>query len=409
MKRRKLLQQASLLTAGGIISMGSWVARGLANTANTNHRKRLIVIFLRGGIDGLNVVVPYQEADYYQARPRIAIPRTGEKGGVLDLDGYFGLHPALADLMPLWKQKSLAFVHASGSPDSTRSHFDAQDYMESGTPGIKSTDDGWMNRLLGTIPKEIPTQAVNMGTTTPRILSGQMPVANLPMGRNYNHKLPVDRPQIDAAFDQLYRGNNAINLAYQEGSEARKILLAELKEEMMAANRGAPPSSKFVGDSRKLAKLMVGDAKTQLAFLALGGWDTHVNQGGSQGQLARKLKPIGQGLATLVKALEPIYANTVIVVMSEFGRTLAENGNKGTDHGHGNVMWVLGGGVRGGKVYGEWPGLAESQLYEKRDLAVTTDFREVLMPVLREHMEIGDSNLAQIFPGFTSNQSLGLL
>ncbi|NET07059.1 MAG: DUF1501 domain-containing protein [Symploca sp. SIO2B6] len=408
MNRRKFIQLASLIATSGIVSIGThgWAAKGFAQTKN---RKRLIVIFLRGGIDGLNVVVPYREAAYYEARPRIAIPAPTEQGGALDLDGHFGLHPALADLMPLWQQGTLAFIHASGSPDPTRSHFDAQDYIESGTPGVKTTQEGWMNRLLATIPKGRPTQAVNMGGTTPRILLGKMPVANLPMGRISNRSLPVDRPLINAAFDSLYSGSDQLSLAYREGRQAREILLAELASEMKKADRGAPPPAKFVRDSRKLARLMVGDAKTQLAFLALGGWDTHVNQGSSKGQLAGKLKQLGQGLANLVKELGSVYSDTAIVVISEFGRTFRENGNAGTDHGHGNAIWLLGGSIRGGEVYGEWPGLADSQLFQGRDLEITTDFREVLAPILEEHLQIGDSNLAKVFPGYMPHQRLRLL
>ncbi len=400
MNRRKFLQNVSLLATASFIPIGvhGWAARGIAQN---NNRKRLIVIFLRGGIDGLKVIVPYRESAYYEARPTISIPPPGEEKGVLDLDGRFGLHPALADLMPLWQQRSLAFIHACGSPDPTRSHFDAQDYMESGTPGVKKTEDGWMNRLLAVLPKGRPTQAVNLGSTTPRILVGKMSVANLPRGRQANRKLPVDRPLIHAAFDRLYSGNDPLSLAYQEGQQAREILLAELEAEMLESSRGAPSPVNFVSDARKLAKLMVGDAKTQLAFLALGGWDTHVNQ---TGQLNRHLSSLGEGLTTLVRELGSVYSDTAIAVISEFGRTVGENGNGGTDHGHGNVIWVLGGAIRGGKVYGEWPGLAQSQLYQGRDLAIATDFRDAIASLLVQQMQIEASNLTQIFPGYVPNR-----
>ncbi|MDJ0553257.1 MAG: DUF1501 domain-containing protein [Microcoleaceae cyanobacterium MO_207.B10] len=408
MKRRKFLQLASLLSASGIISVGShgWVAKGLAQT---NNRKRLIVVFLRGGVDGLNIVVPHQEENYYDARPKIAIPVPGEADGVINLDDQFGLHPALADIMPLWKNRSLAFVHACGLNNDTRSHFDAQYYMETGVPGNKKTTDGWMNRLLGNLPKDKPTQAVNLGDTPPRILVGEMPVASLPTGRKSSRRLPIDRPQINQAFDNLYTGNDELSRVYQEGRQARDLLLADLEKEMEEASGGAPPPRGFAGDAKNLAQIMVGDSKTQLGFLALGGWDTHVNQGNSQGPLARKLKPLGEGLATLVQELGPLYSDTMILVMSEFGRTVKENGNGGTDHGHGNVMWVLGGDVRGGQVYGEWPGLDESELYQKRDLAVTTDFRDAIATVLEGHLGVNQNQLAQIFPGNSPYQRLALL
>ena len=408
MKRRKFLQLASLLSASGIISVGShgWVAKGLAQT---NNRKRLIVIFLRGGIDGLNVVIPHQEDVYYDVRPKIAIPAPGEENGAINLDGQFGLHPALADIMPLWQNRSLAFIHACGLNNDTRSHFDAQYYTETGIPGNKKIPDGWMNRLLANLPKDRPTQAVNLGDTPPRILMGKMPVASLPSGRKSTRGLPIDRPKIYAAFDRLYSGNDELSRVYQEGRQARDLLLADLEKEMEAASGGAPPPKGFAGDAKNLAQIMVGDSKTQLGFLALGNWDTHVNQGSSQGALARRLKPLGKGLVTLVQELGSLYSDTVILVMSEFGRTVKENGNGGTDHGHGNVMWVLGGGLRGGQVYGQWPGLDESELFQKRDLAVTTDFRNVISSVLEQHLGFNQSQIAQVFPGYYYNQRLLLL
>jgi uncharacterized protein (DUF1501 family) len=405
MQRRKFCQQAALMTGASLIPLGinGWAARSVAQTDSP---PRLIVIFLRGAVDGLNVVVPYQEPDYYDARPTLALPAPGRDQGVLDLEGNFGLNPVLGKLMPLWQQKSLAFVHACGSPDPTRSHFDGQDYMESGTPGLKKTQGGWMNRLLAELPKGTPTQAINVGSTTPLILAGSMPIANLPTGKKAERGLAIDRPDNQEAFDRLYRGNDVLSLAYQEGMKARRILLTEFKSEMLNSAQGAPLPDNFSGDARKLAKLMVGDARTQLAFLALGGWDTHVNQ---EGQLAKNLKNLAEGLTTLVRELGSVYSNTAIVVMSEFGRTVRENGNRGTDHGHGNVMWLLGGRIRGGKVYGQWPGLEASQLFEGRDLAITTDFRDVLSTVLQQHMQISTAKLHQIFPGFSPSQTLSLL
>ena len=409
MNRRKFLQQVGIASTSAVVLVGShaWAARGTISNSGTNP-KRLITIFLRGAVDGLNVVVPYGEKEYYDARPRIAIPRPSENGGVLDLDGHFGLHPALISLMPLWKQGSLAFVDACGSPDPTRSHFDAQDFMESGTPGVKSTPDGWMNRLLATLPNHTAVQAVNLGDTTPRILSGQMNVASFPLGRSAS-SLPLDRPQIGAAFDRLYAGNDTLSQAYQEGRKARKALLSDLDVEMKTANNGAPLPVGFTSDAQKLAKLMVRDSSIELAFMALGGWDTHVNQGSSQGQLAGRLKALGDGLATLVQGLGPVYQDTAIVVMSEFGRTVHENGDGGTDHGHGNVMWLLGGGIKGGKVYGEWPGLSNTQLYQGRDLAISTDFRDVIVSLLESHLQLDDTKIHQVFPGYTPNQKIDVV
>ena len=405
MKRRKLLQTASLAAAGMLTPIGwnSWVAKGMAQPKN---RQRLVVIFLRGAVDGLNVLVPHQEDNYYAARPTIAVPYPGKKDGVIDLDGFFGLHPALADLVPLWKQNNLAFIHACGSPDETRSHFDAQDYMETGTPGIKTTDDGWMNRLLAILPQDRPTQALNVGNTTPRILEGAMSIASISPGKNSARILPVDRPHVSRAFDLLYNQDDPLSKAYQQGRRAREIILAELNAEMVSSSRGAPTADLFVDDAIEVARLMVGSARTQLAFMEIGGWDTHINQKNS---LNRSLKSLGKGLATLAQKLKPIYSDTVIVVMSEFGRTVKENGNGGTDHGHGNVLWLLGGGVRGGKVHGNWLGLNESDLYQQRDVPVTTDFREAIATILTQHMQVSNSNLGQIFPGYQMSGNLNLL
>jgi uncharacterized protein (DUF1501 family) len=402
MKRRQLLH-SGIASAATLVTVGThgWFTRSQASsTLSARNPKRLIVIFLRGAVDGLNVVVPYHDPAYYAARPAIAIPKPGQSNGALDLDGRFGLHPALDAVYPLWQQGNLAFVHSSGSPDSTRSHFEAQDMMERGTLGAPNVHDGWMNRLLGSLSGRNPIQAVNVGNATPRILSGRMSVATLGLGRGSATPISLDRPQISAAFDRLYADNGSLSQAYQEGRVARTALLENLETEMKQASNGAPLPNGFASDAQRLAQIMKRDSRVVLAFMALGGWDTHVNQGGSQGQLARNLAQLGKGLATLQSTLGPIYADTTILVMSEFGRTVHENGNRGTDHGHGNVMWVLGGSVKGGKVYGEWRGLGREQLYQARDLAVTTDFRDVIATVLERHLKLPDPKLSQILPSY---------
>lgn len=409
MNRRKFLQQLGLLSGGTLVGIGThgWAARSATSSSKP---KRLIVVFLRGAVDGLNVVIPHSQSAYYDARSLIAIAPPNEKNGAINLDdGSFGLHPALNSVMPLWKQGSLAFVHACGSPDATRSHFDAQDYMESGTPGIKTTQDGWMNRLLSLMPSQSPIQAVNVGATMPRILTGGKSVATLPGSREANRPLPIDRPMISEAFNQLYSGNDKLSKAYQEARAARQQIMADFDQEMMQANNGAASPSGFARDTQQLARLMVKDSSVQLAFMALGGWDTHVNQGGVTGQLARNLKSLGEGLATLSQGLGSVYADTAVVVMSEFGRTVHENGNGGTDHGHGNVMWLMGGAIKGGKVYGQWPGLSQAQLHEGRDLAVTTDFRDVITSVLSRHLQLDGGKINQIFPNYSPKLVIGVV
>ena len=396
MARPEFIRAATLAASGAIIfGPHAWLAR--ASSAVNNH-KRLVLVFLRGAIDGLNVVVPYDDGNYYENRPSIALPRTGERA-VRDLDGYFGLNPALDSLMPAWKEGTLAFVHSCGSPDPTRSHFDAQDYMESGTPGIRTTSDGWMNRTLAALPgPHQPTEALSLGAVLPGILTGLSPVANIPLGRGAARPMPLDNPRIEGAFDRLYDGRDPLSKAYQEGRLARQKLLGELMQDMAEADKGAAGPEGFPNDAARLAWLIQRDSSVRLAFISLGGWDTHVNQGSISGQLANHLKPLGDGLAGFAKRLGPAYDDTVIIVISEFGRTVRENGNGGTDHGHGNVMWVMDGPVRGHRVYGQWLGLSPSDLYQERDLAVTTDFREPIAQVLRNHLGLSGPAIRQIFP-----------
>ena len=398
MQRRDFLHA---LSAGAALMLplgkSSWAATS-ADARPT--RNKLIVIMLRGAVDGLNVVAPVGDANYARLRPTIGLGLPGTPNGALDLDGYFGLHPALAPLMPLWQQKKLAFVHASGSPDPTRSHFDAQDYMESATPGRKSTPDGWMNRLVANLPGAAsPSRALSIGPVMPRILSGPAAAMNLANGASGVKANVLDKPAVAAAFDQLYAGDSRVARVYADGKDAhRDMMSAAEHREMQAADNGAPLPNGFPDDAARLAQLMRNEAKIQLAFVALGGWDTHASQGAGTGQLANRLAPLAQGLAVLAQRLGPLFDDTTIVVMSEFGRTARENGNGGTDHGHGNVMWVLGGGVAGGKVLGEWNGVGDAALNEGRDLPVTTDFRSVLAQVAEKHLRLGDKQLVQLFP-----------
>lgn len=403
MQRRNFLHSLAIGTSL-VVPLGgnAWAATGDHATG-----KKLIVIMLRGAVDGLNVVAPVADQNYLRLRPTIGLGMPGTEGGAIDLDGYFGLHPSLAMLQPLWQQKKLAFVHASGSPDATRSHFDAQDYMESGTPGRKNTPDGWMNRLVSALPGvSTPSRALSIGPVMPRILAGTAAAVNLPTGKSGAKANILDRPAIGKAFDQMYAGHAGFQTAYMDGKNAHKeIMTASMAGEQQMADGGAPLPNGFPDDAAHLAKLMRNNPKMQLAFVALGGWDTHANQGAGKGQLANRLAPLGQGLAVLAERLGPMFNDTTIVVMSEFGRTARENGNGGTDHGHGNVMWLLGGGVAGGKVHGDWRGVGDSALNEGRDLPVTTDFRSVLAQVCERHLLLDDQNLARIFPAMPARMA----
>jgi uncharacterized protein (DUF1501 family) len=371
---------------------------------------RMVVVFLRGAVDGMNVVVPHGDPAYYQARPTIAVARPGSPNGAIDLTGYFGLHPALRALHPYWKSGQLAFVHAAGSPDPSRSHFEAQDYMETGTPGQHAVRDGWLNRMLGVLPRtDSPVQALTVGEALPRILTGPQVVANMPTGRNAAHATVLDRPTVNRVFGALYAEDPVLGKAYRDGLAARQTLMAEMSDEQRMADNGAPLPNGLSLDTARLGRLMRGDPRIRLSFLAVGGWDTHIGQGSGSGQLANRLAPLAEGLATLAAELGPAFNDTVIVVVSEFGRTFHENGNGGTDHGHGNAIWLLGGNVRGGRIYGHWPGLTPAELHEGRDLAVTTDFRTVLAVLSEQHMRIGDAALRQLFPGFTVSSPPNIL
>ncbi|MBK9145420.1 MAG: DUF1501 domain-containing protein [Candidatus Melainabacteria bacterium] len=403
MKRRDFLRASALASLSAIYpglhpGISGWA---YSSGKDSPGSKKLVVIFLRGAADGLNVVIPYGDPAYYNARPTIAVARPGETDGALDLDGHFGLHPQLEPLMKYWQDGSLAFVHCSGSPDPTRSHFDAQDYMESGCPGRKVVSSGWLNRLLTVLPSTRSSiRAINVGSTMPRILQGPVSVASFAPARAGRPSV-ADRPFISAAFEKMYAArDDSLGVAFREGMESHRTLKSKFDQEMTAANKGAPQAANFKGFGSQLGKLFGEDRTTQVAFVALGGWDTHVNQGAGKGQLANHLGVLGKGLADLARGLGPQYRDTVILVISEFGRTVNENGNGGTDHGHGNVMFVMGGGIRGGKVYGQWQGLDRGKLFEGRDLPVTTDFRSVIGQAAHEHMSIATADLGKILPDF---------
>ena len=395
------------LTWGGSASLaatrGAWA---LISPSDVTSTKRLIVVFMRGAVDGLSLVVPYNEANYYRLRSAIAIGKPGSAEGGFDLDGHFGLHPALAPLMPFWKEGSLAFVHAAGSPDPTRSHFDGQDYIESGTPGNKATADGWLNRLQGVLPateevRVAPTRAISVGALLPTIFKGHNRVTTIASGATAVRPTVLDKPNVSKAFEAIYNGDPGMGAMFANYLAVRSDVVAAIDHadpEIMAANNGAPSSYAFTGDAARLGTLMRRDPRVQLGFLAVSGWDTHANQGGVRGQLSGLLIPFAEGMSALARSLGPTYAETTIVVLSEFGRTVAQNGNGGTDHGHGNVIWLMGGPVAGGKVHGEWPGLDDAALHEARDLAIATDYRTVLAQVCERHLGLADVDLSEVFP-----------
>ena len=407
------------LKGGGVAMLGfsampSFLTRAL-QAATQPSRKVLVVVFQRGAMDGLNAVVPYGERNYYAMRPSIAIPApNGGTNAAIDLDGFFGVHPSLEPLVPLFHEKQLAIVHAAGSPDTTRSHFDAQDYMESGTPGVKSTEDGWLNRYLQKqeVEEATPFRAVSMGPQMSRTLRGSVPALAIPDIRQFQVLAPVQMGgAMSNGFEALYAQtvDQALHGTGQETFEA-VAMLKKVREQIYAPENGAEyPKGKFGQTMQQVAQLIKADVGVEVAFVDIGGWDHHVNEGGVQGQLGNVLREFGGSLAAFHKDMGAQMADVTVVTMSEFGRTAAENGNRGTDHGHANCMFAFGGDVRGGKVYGRWPGLDRAHLYEGRDLAVTTDFRAVLGEVVSRHL--GTTDMSYVFPGFRYDprQSLGLV
>lgn len=389
MNRRIFLKTSGLVLAGTALTPGVFARMALSST--TKGRKTLVTIFQRGAVDGLNMIVPYAESGYYTARPSIAIPRPGKEGGALDLDGFFGAHPALAPLIPYFKDKSAAFIHAAGSPDSTRSHFDAQDFMESGTPGVKSTRDGFLARALDGKSNRSPLSAVSMTSSLPRILAGSADAIAMTDISRFSVSQNADR------FEQMYASS------VSEAFEASKILAAAGPSNLAPANGAEYPRTSLGNALKQIAQLIRSNVGLEVAFADVDGWDTHAGQGGSNGQLANNLRQFASAIAAFAKDLGSRMSDVVLVTTSEFGRTVRENGNRGTDHGHGTVMMTLGGSIKGGKVYGRWPGL--SSLYEGRDLAVTTDFRDVFASILTTHLGVTD--IKRVFPHYEAKAVFG--
>ncbi len=399
--RRFFLRNGALALAGTTAIPSFLVRSVLAETA-ANRKGRLVVVFQRGAVDGLNVVVPYREKNYYAMRPTIGIPANR----VLDLDGFFGLHPSLASLQPLYRGGHLAVIHAAGSPDMTRSHFDAQDYMESGTPGVKSTPDGWLNRALQAEDlrhtcEHTAFRALALGAQVPRTLAGKVPALALGNVNNFAVGGHVEAPLSPAAgaFEAMYSdsGDSIFHSTGEATFAAVKMLRAADPAQYEPTAGAEYPNSEFGDNMRQIAQLLKANLGVEAAFTDVSGWDTHQNQGAVEGQLSNRLRDFSDSIAAFWRDLGDRAEDVTLVTMSEFGRTARQNGTGGTDHGHANVMFVLGGRVLGGSVSGRWPGLAEHQLNEGRDLAVTTDFRAVLGEVVSK--SIGASNFELVFPG----------
>jgi uncharacterized protein (DUF1501 family) len=395
---RRAFMRGGAMAVVGTAAIPAFLTRSVMAQAGSAQAqgKKLVVIFQRGAADGLNVVVPYREPSYYEYRPNIGIPQNA----VIDLDGFFGLHPAMAPLKPLWEQRHLAIVHASGSPDPSRSHFDAQDFMESGTPGLKATPDGWLNRALQAEDlacpdcARTPFRAVALGPEVPRTLEGRIQAVALDNIRDFGVQSAPAASGFAAMYDEST--DSVLHGTGQETFAAVKMLKAADPTKYTPAAGAEYPGGAFGNSLKQIAQLLKANLGVEAAFADIGGWDTHQNQGNVDGQLAGRLREFSAGLAAFWTDMGDQAGDIVVVTMSEFGRTCRQNGTGGTDHGHANVMFVLGGPVQGGKVYGRWPGLSPEQLYEGRDLAITTDFRQVLGEAA--YKTLSARNLEVVFP-----------
>jgi uncharacterized protein (DUF1501 family) len=401
MLTRRVFMRGSALVMAGMGTAPSWLAR--AAEATGGKKKILVAIFQRGAADGLNIVVPFADKNYYKLRPSIAVPVPGGQNGSIDLDGMFALHPQLKDLKPLWDKKQLAIVQATGSPDPSRSHFDAQDYMESGTPG-KTMEDGWLNRALTPAgPQTSPVRAIAAGSQLPRTLRGTRAAIAISDSQQYQ----MGNQDSAKILESMY-ANTTDRQLRSTGNNAFAALKIIRNMNQQAPNQQFNQQYLQGGELGRglmqIAKLIKADVGVETAFAEMGGWDHHGNE---PGQMANQLRLFSMALSAFCQDMGDRMEDIVLVTMSEFGRTAQENGNNGTDHGHGNVMMVLGGPVQGGKVYGKWPGLAPEQLNEGRDLAVTTDFRDVLGEVVTGHL--GQKDLEPVFPGFKRGKPVGLL
>ncbi|WHZ13132.1 MAG: Protein of unknown function (DUF1501) [Burkholderiaceae bacterium] len=394
MKRRHLLQSmASIPLAVGSARLFAAPAAG----------SRFLLVFLRGAYDCCSLLVPTASSFYYESRPDIAIARPGaDANAALPLDADWGLHPVLREtILPLYQRRELAFVAFAGTDDTTRSHFETQDTIEMGQPlsGTRNYHSGFLNRLAGVVNGAAP---MAFTAQIPLSLQGRVQVPNMALRA-------VGRSNIDPRQSRLiasmYQGN-ALASRVDEGFTVRDQVMRDLESEMQASGRNAVSARGFGAEAHRIARLMADPYN--IGFVDVGGWDTHVNQGGAQGYLANRLSELGQGLAAFAQEAGPAWRNTTVVVVSEFGRTFRQNGNHGTDHGHGTVYWVLGGGVRGGRIAGEQQRIEQATLFQNRDLPVLNEYRAVLAGLFRRQFGLTDAQLGQVFAGVTP-RDIGLI
>jgi len=417
--RRIFLKQGAL----AFLCMGagpSWGPGFLRNTAfaadlgSSTSNKILICVFQRGAVDGLSMVVPYGDPYYYQSRSDISLAPPTQAAGentTLDLNGYFGFNPALAPLLPIFKQGQLAAIQACGSPNASRSHFDSQDLMEAGTDTDKSVADGWLNRLIGCCPedaaKKTAFRAVSMTSGIPRSLQGEqdsLAIRDLDtFGLAGDISVPLAGPSgTTSGFESMYGSavDTVLHGTAKESFDALDMLKSVRNGTYTPANGANYPQTAFGKNLKQIAQLIKANVGLQIAFAEVGGWDTHANQGNGKGQLANNLGGFAKALAALNQDLGDRMADVVVVTMSEFGRTVHQNGNRGTDHGHGTCFFPMGGSIKRGKVYRDTPTVAPDKLFQNRDLAITTDFRDVFGEICARHFNVPMADMAKLFPHY---------
>ncbi len=414
MDRRYFLRSSGVgLASYGLMAMAPNFLHQFAAAQSTakgyGKKKVLVTIFQRGAVDGLNMLVPYAESEYYNLRPTIAVAKPGQVDGAVDLDGHFGLHPSLAPFLPFYKSGQFAAITAAGSPDNTRSHFDAQDYMESGTPGNKGTKDGWLNRVLqaSTEKDASPFRAVSMTQQTPRALYGRAPSVAMSNLSDFSVKAGIYSQNMSGGFEGIYQqnGKDSLGETGKETFEAVNFLKQANPSQYKPENGAVYPNTDLGRSLQQIAQLIKAGVGLEIAFTDTGNdirWDTHTNEGGGRGQLANFLRTFALSIAAFATDMGKRMDDVMVLTMSEFGRTAKENGSRGTDHGHANTMFVLGNNVKGGKVYGDFKGLKSDELNEGRDLALTTDFRDVFAEAAFKHM--GTKDFAKIFPNYTATK-----
>lgn len=355
---------------------------------------RLLVVFLRGAYDAVNIVVPVSSEFYYASRPTLAIPRPdiNNASAALPLDADWGLHPALKNsIYPLWQSKQLAFVPFAGTDDTSRSHFETQDTIELGQPiaSTRNYNSGFLSRTAATLSGATP---IAFTATLPLSFQGPQPIPNIALTF-------VGKPGLAAKDAELiqamYQGQD-LAPSVAEGFKVQDQVYQAVSTEMQAANRNAVSPKGFELSAQRIGILMRD--QFNLGFIDVGGWDTHVNQGGTDGYLANRIGELGRGLAMLSTTLGPEWTNTIVIIVSEFGRTFRENGDRGTDHGHGSVYWVMGGGIKGGRIAGSQTAVTQAGLFQNRDLPVLNDYRSLIGGVLRKSYGLNQAQLEQIFP-----------